>query len=78
MGIELPANIPLCVLDHHAHSSDSWNVGDSSRYFGMSARYVVSKEKTDVLNNSDDIGFPMQIKLFNLVKKSEFLNDSKK
>lgn len=29
MGIKLPENIPLCVLDHHAHSSDSWNVGDT-------------------------------------------------
>ncbi|MEC8978738.1 MAG: DHH family phosphoesterase [Candidatus Thermoplasmatota archaeon] len=27
IGIELPANIPLCVLDHHANSYNSWVVG---------------------------------------------------
>ena len=29
LGIDLPVNIPICVLDHHAHSSDKWLVGET-------------------------------------------------
>lgn len=29
IGINLPPNIPTCVIDHHAHSSDTWDLGET-------------------------------------------------
>ena len=28
IGINLPQNIPICVIDHHAHTSDQWNISN--------------------------------------------------
>ena len=28
IGIKLPQNIPICVIDHHAHTSDQWNISN--------------------------------------------------
>ncbi len=35
IGINLPENIPLCVIDHHAHTSDNWEIGQNDLHINM-------------------------------------------
>ena len=36
IGIQLPENIPICVIDHHAHSSNDWKISDQDIHINNS------------------------------------------
>ena len=36
IGIQLPENIPICVIDHHAHSSNDWKISDKDIHINNS------------------------------------------
>jgi len=38
IGIDLPNNVPICIIDHHAHSSDEWKIGDNDLHINMDVR----------------------------------------
>ena len=35
IGINLPENIPICVIDHHAHTSDDWIISNQDIHINM-------------------------------------------
>jgi len=38
VGIDLPKNVPICIIDHHAHSSDDWKIGEHDLHINMDVR----------------------------------------
>ena len=36
IGIQLPENIPICVIDHHAHSSNDWKISEQDIHINNS------------------------------------------
>ena len=38
IGINLPSDIPKCVIDHHPHSSDQWKIGELDIHLNMDVR----------------------------------------
>ena len=35
IGITLPENTPICVIDHHAHTSDEWSISEQDIHINM-------------------------------------------
>ena len=35
IGVNLPENTPICVIDHHAHTSDDWKISQNDLHINM-------------------------------------------